>query len=57
MVRLLFLLPLLMFATWFWFLHVQGLSIKQGWKGFIYIAIFNATIGVVLLGIMWLTKL
>lgn len=57
MVRLLFLLPLLMFAAWFWFLHVQGRSIKQGWRGFIYIAIFNATIGVVLLGIMWLTKL
>ena len=57
MVRLLFLLPLLMFAAWFWFLQVQGLSIKQGWKGFMYIAIFNAIIGGLLLGIMWLTKL
>lgn len=57
MVRLLFLLPVLMFAAWFWFLQVQGLSIKQGWKGFMSIAIFNATIGVLLLVIMWLTKL
>ncbi|MEE2023353.1 MULTISPECIES: hypothetical protein [Alkalimonas] len=56
MIRLIFLLPLLMFAAWFWFLQSQGLSMQQGKKGFIYIAIFNLAIGVLLAGIIWLTQ-
>ncbi|MCC5852065.1 MAG: hypothetical protein JJU30_04475 [Alkalimonas sp.] len=56
MIRLIFLLPLLMFAAWFWFLQTQGLSLKQGQKGFIYIAVFNLVIGALLAGIIWLTQ-
>ncbi|MEE2001082.1 hypothetical protein QWY20_06415 [Alkalimonas sp. MEB108] len=56
MIRLIFLLPLLMFAAWFWFLQSQGLSLQQGKKGFIYIGVFNLAIGALLAAIIWLTQ-
>ena len=56
MIKLLFLLPLIMCACWYWYLQQNGWSIKQGWKGFGYILGFNLTIAICLWIIMLLTR-
>ena len=56
MIKLLFLLPVLMFAGWYWYLRQNGWSIKQGKRGFGYIFVFNLTIAICLWIIMLLTR-
>lgn len=56
MIKLLFLLPLLMCALWYWYLQQHGWSIRQGWKGFSYIISFNLVIALSLWLIMLLTQ-
>ena len=56
MIKLLFLLPLLMCALWYWYLQQHGWSIRQGWKGFSYIIGFNLVIALSLWLIMLLTQ-
>lgn len=56
MIRLLFLVPLLMFAGWYFYLRQNGWTIRQGKKGFIAIAVFNTVIALSLWVIMLLTN-
>lgn len=56
MIKLLFLVPLVMCAAWYWYLQQHGWSVKQGRKGFAYIIGFNAAIALSLWGIMLLTQ-
>jgi len=56
MIKILFLLPLLMFGIWYWYLRRNGWTIKQGRKGFSYIIIFNLVIAASLWIIMLLTQ-
>lgn len=42
MIRLLFLLPILLCLGWIYFLRSNGVSLKQGKKGFIYILVFSS---------------
>ena len=44
LLRFLFILPLLMSLIWWWYLQENNYTIKQGLKGFGYIAAFNAII-------------
>ncbi|GAA0823550.1 hypothetical protein KO495_13525 [Colwellia sp. D2M02] len=44
MIKLFFLLPILMSLIWWWYLDNRGYSLKEGLKGFIYIALFNSVI-------------
>ncbi|WP_448569361.1 hypothetical protein [Thalassotalea ganghwensis] len=44
MIRLIFLLPIVMCAIWWWFLNSKGYTLKDGLKGFAYIFAFNAII-------------
>lgn len=56
MIRLIFLLPVLMCLGWYLFLKHYDIPLQQGKKGFIYIAIFNLVIGVLLWGLLILTN-
>ncbi|AUJ70983.1 hypothetical protein PNC201_13615 [Pseudoalteromonas sp. NC201] len=42
MIRLLFLLPILLCLGWVYFLRSNGVPLKQGKKGFIYILVFSS---------------
>jgi|TARA_B110000196_G_scaffold109207_1_gene94665 heme/copper-type cytochrome/quinol oxidase subunit 3 len=42
MFRLLFLLPIILCAGWYLFLRNNGVPIKQGKKGFMYILVLSA---------------
>ncbi|KZN48347.1 hypothetical protein N482_07720 [Pseudoalteromonas luteoviolacea NCIMB 1942] len=42
MIRILFLLPLILCFGWYYFLKVNGVPLKQGKRGFIYILAFSA---------------
>ncbi|MCF2859068.1 hypothetical protein L1286_16405 [Pseudoalteromonas sp. SMS1] len=42
MIRILFLLPLILCFGWYYFLKVNGVPIKQGKRGFVYILAFSA---------------
>ncbi len=44
MFRLLFLLPIILCLIWYFFLKANGVPIKQGKKGFIYILAFSAIV-------------
>ncbi|PHN90641.1 hypothetical protein CSC79_05765 [Pseudoalteromonas sp. 3D05] len=44
MFRLLFLLPVILCIIWYFFLKQNGVPIKQGKKGFIYILAFSALV-------------
>jgi hypothetical protein len=44
MFRLLFLLPVVLCLIWYFFLKKNGVPIKQGKKGFIYILAFSALV-------------
>ncbi len=56
MLKLLYLLPIIMCAIWYWYLKQHGWGIKQGWKGFGYILGFNFAIAISLWTIMLLTQ-
>lgn len=55
MTRFLFLIPLLLSVIWFVYLRINGWTLKQGLKGFIYIATFSAAIAVIYTILLWLT--
>lgn len=55
MTRFLFLIPLLLSVLWFVYLRLNGWSLRQGLKGFIYIAIFSALIAAAYTLLLWLT--
>ncbi|CUA84590.1 hypothetical protein [Pseudidiomarina woesei] len=55
MTRFLFLIPLLLSVIWLIYLRINGWSLKQGLKGFIYIAIFSGFIAVIYSLLLWLT--
>lgn len=44
MFRLLFLLPIILCLVWYFFLKSNGVPIKKGKKGFIYILAFSAIV-------------
>ncbi|MDV6317080.1 hypothetical protein [Idiomarina sp. HP20-50] len=52
MVRYFFIIPLLL---WLLYLRVNGWSIKQGYKGFVYIAVISAVIAAFYTAMMFLT--
>lgn len=56
MVKLLFLLPVIMCIAWFSFLQHFRIPLQQGKKGFVYIAIFNAVLALVLWILLLLTR-
>ncbi len=55
MTRFLFLIPLLLSLLWFVYLRLHGWRLKDGLKGFIYIAIFSAVIALIYSLLWWLT--
>lgn len=56
MIKLVFLLPVLMCLAWFSFLRYHQVPLKQGKTGFIYIAVFNGVIALVLWVLLLLTN-
>lgn len=52
----LFLLPILLCLFWSLFLYLNGVPLKQGKKGFIYIIVISATLILSLGALLWLTK-
>lgn len=55
MTRFLFLIPLILSVAWFVYLRLHGWTLRQGLKGFIYIAVFSAFIAVFYTLLLWLT--
>lgn len=55
MTRYFFIIPLLLSLFWLLYLRANGWSIKQGYKGFIYIAVFSAVIAAFYTTMMFLT--
>lgn len=55
MTRFLFLIPLVLSLGWLLYLQLNGYTVRQGLKGFGYIAIFSAVIAVFYTVLMWLT--
>ncbi|MGM0480972.1 MAG: hypothetical protein ACQEQZ_03450 [Pseudomonadota bacterium] len=55
MIRFLFLIPLVLSLFWLAYLNINGWTIKQGQKGFLYIAIFSAAIAIFYTLLMFLT--
>lgn len=55
MTRFLFLIPLILSVAWFVYLRLHGWTLRQGLKGFIYIAAFSAFIAVFYTLMLWLT--
>ncbi|NMH65799.1 hypothetical protein [Shewanella salipaludis] len=52
----LFLLPLLLCLLWTLFLRINGVSLKQGSKGFGYILGISAIIWLMFAVLLWLTS-
>lgn len=55
MIKLLFLLPIVMCTTWWYYLTNHGYTFKSGIKGYIYILIFNAVIILFFVLMIWIT--
>lgn len=55
MIRYLFIIPLLLSVIWVLYLRVNGWSLKQGYKGFVYIAVVSAVIAAFYTAMMFLT--
>ncbi|WP_417664879.1 hypothetical protein [Pseudidiomarina sp.] len=55
MTRFLFLIPLILSVLWFVYLRLNGWSMRQGLKGFIYIAAFSVFVAVAYTVLLWLT--
>lgn len=55
MTRYFFIIPLLLSLFWLLYLRINGWSIKQGYKGFIYIAVFSAVIAAFYTTMMFVT--
>ncbi len=55
MVRFLFLIPIILCALWMLYLHMSGKTLRQGFKGFINIAVFSAVVAAFYTVLLWLT--
>mgnify|MGYP003724279429 FL=1 len=55
MIRYFFLIPLLLSLLWLLYLKTNGWTIKQGYKGFVYIAVISAVIAAFYTAMMFLT--
>lgn len=55
MTRFLFLIPLVLSVLWFVYLRVNGWTLRQGLRGFIYILIFSSFVAVIYTLLLWLT--
>lgn len=55
MIRYFFIIPLLLSLIWLLYLRANGWSIKQGYKGFVYIAVVSAVIAAFYTAMMFLT--
>ncbi|WP_404399624.1 hypothetical protein LG288_07760 [Idiomarina seosinensis] len=55
MTRFLFLIPLVLSLLWLAYLNINGWTIKQGLKGFLYIAIFSGAIAAFYTILMFIT--
>ncbi|WP_187346262.1 MULTISPECIES: hypothetical protein [Idiomarina] len=55
MIRFIFLIPLVLSLAWLIYLKLNGWTIKQGLKGFAYIAIFSTVIALFYTLMMWVT--
>ncbi|WP_372760414.1 hypothetical protein [Pseudoalteromonas sp.] len=56
MFRLLFLLPIILSLGWYFFLRHNGVPIKQGKKGFVYILLFSIFVLGFFIVVMQLTE-
>ncbi|MBY6187049.1 hypothetical protein KUV89_10475 [Marinobacter hydrocarbonoclasticus] len=56
MIARLFLIPMMLCLLWYVYLQVNGYSLKQGQKGFIYILVFSAGLLGVMSLLLWLTN-
>lgn len=55
MTRYFFIIPLLLSLLWLLYLRANGWSIKQGYKGFVYIAVISTVIAAFYTTMMFLT--
>lgn len=55
MTRFLFLIPLVLSVLWLVYLLINGHTLRQGLRGFIYIAVISGFIAVVYTLLLWLT--
>ncbi len=55
MIRYFFLIPLLLSLLWLLYLKANGWTIKQGYKGFVYIAVISAVIAAFYTAMMFIT--
>lgn len=55
MIRFIFIIPLVLSLLWLIYLRLNGWTIKQGLKGFGYIAIVSAAIAAFYTLMMWIT--
>lgn len=56
MIRLLFLLPFIMSLGWYLFLRHYQIPLKQGLRGFAFIAAFNLILALILWVLILLTR-
>lgn len=55
MIRYFFLIPLLLSLLWLLYLKTNDWTIKQGYKGFVYIAVISAVIAAFYTAMMFIT--
>ncbi|PYE32115.1 hypothetical protein DFP83_107136 [Idiomarina fontislapidosi] len=55
MIRFIFIIPLVLSLLWITYLKMHGWTLKQGQKGFVYIAIISTVIALFYTLMMWLT--
>lgn len=56
MTRFLFVLPLLLSIAWLVYLRLNGWTLRQGLRGFTYIAIVSSSIALIYTLLWWLTN-
>lgn len=53
--KLLFMLPIGLCLLWFFYLRINGYTMKQGKQGFVYILAFSGIIALFYTLLLWLT--
>ncbi|MBY5978736.1 hypothetical protein [Ferrimonas balearica] len=56
MITRMFLIPMVLCLLWYIYLQVNGYSLKQGQKGFIYILVFSGGLLGVMSLLLWITN-
>ncbi|MBY6094409.1 hypothetical protein [Ferrimonas balearica] len=56
MIARMFLIPMVLCLLWYIYLQVNGYSLKQGQKGFIYILVFSGGLLGVMSLLLWITN-